>query len=300
MCKCDGSIKPFSLNECAVNAVRWLEPLIKLIYKSLLLYIPALVMLSACLDFGWKENKETVVTGPQESQSQPYDKVMSLVSSATAGRSEDCSVTVSGLLLLPRGTNISVKRYSGGSDHKLIDSVDAQVGADGKFSAVFPWKDGMYPAFGVNRVAINADFNYSSQSETVLSVVGNHGRNLPHRLLKPDDAEFPSEGGRLHELLDLKFPKMSSACRAIEGVRQSEITYRSTAQGTIQLDAAINKNADLSRIKLSKWTAVQQGGKWVVTLDAHDIEDKKATWEFEEATNKVKYLDPFSKFLSAY
>ena len=283
-----------------VDSMRWRGLLIQLMSKSLLYYVPLLVLLSGCLEGGLQESKEAVTASPQDLQSQSYDRVMSLVFSATAGRSADCSVTVSGLLLLPRGTNISVKRYSGGSDRKLIDSVDVRVGADGEFSADFPWKDGMYPSFGVNRVAINADFNYSSQSETVLSVVGNHGRNLPHRLLKPDDAEFPSEGGRLHELLDLKFPKMSSACRAIEGVRQSEISYRRTAQGSIQLDAAINKNADLFRIKLGKWTAVQQGGKWIVMLDAHDIEDKKATWEFEEATKKVKYLDPFSKFLSAY
>ena len=155
-------------------------------------------------------------TVAKENYSPPPAGTKSLVQSVTATRNADGTVTISGVVLLPRRTKIWVERVS--SSGKELAQAEALVGFNGVFSAG-PFSDnGKAPKAGAQRVQIVSLFNDMWQRPEVLAVTGTGGKNLPSSALRPDDREFPDAGRHMEESRTITFPPVSGEQAAIDHV----------------------------------------------------------------------------------
>jgi hypothetical protein len=222
----------------------------------------------------------------------------SLIQTVSAIRNAEGGLVVSGVVLLPKGTKVWVQPLS--SDGKrILTQAETYVGNEGKFSTEPLFSgDGSILKPGPQKVELLSHFTNLWQSSEVLGLVGENGSKLPSAALHPDDPEFPKNGGHLEEELTLSVPPLSMETVAIERVKKARLSVPNKGLSSEPVGKVIAW-FDKAGVKSLDWSAAQESGRWVVSLDCQDgATRKKARWEYDEATHTVRYLDPLAKTLS--
>ena len=86
---------------------------------------------------------------------------------------------------------------------------------------------------------------------------------------------------------------------AIDSVKSAKLYVQGQGQAVDTVNEIVAIFAKAPGFKPLGWSTEKMDSKWVVTLDCEDgTSRKKAQWEFDPASRKVRYLDPLSKILS--
>jgi hypothetical protein len=155
---------------------------------------------------------------------------------------------------------------------------------------------------GPGKIEIFAMFNSSWQSPDIQAQIGgDSGAKLPQSALVPDDPEFPNGTRHLDEFYSLTFPPVSDESKAIEHVKVATLSTPEGGRSSAPVGKVIDWfiQADNGATKGISWAASEQSDKWGVVYTYIDAQQQKtATWEYDPATGKVKYLDPNAKLFS--
>jgi hypothetical protein len=231
----------------------------------------------------------------------------SLLISLSAQRTTDGGIIFVGQVKLPKGTkmmiDLSLNNDLLGQDTVLIKDA-------GNFkSGVF--RKGKEPhSPGTYQIHVLSHFTKVWQSSEILKIVGENGALLPSDLLVPDDPEFPNDTRHFEVTRNVVFPRIalvsnndldsSTEQKAIQSVQEAylSISERGRSADPVKgVVALIEKGGGFQPLS---WIANQSSpGVWIVTLNCIDAgQKKKALWEYNKVTNKVKYLNPLAKILS--
>lgn len=165
---------------------------------------------------------------------------------------------------------------------------------------------------GHYRAKVTSFFNSGWQSLDVLKAAGveldSKGRSdittkptaLPDSPdFVPDDPEFPKAGRHLETIRDFDLQPPAQDVAAIEAVKHTTLVVQGSGRSSMPVGESVDFFAKAPGFKITGWSALQDAGKWVVTLDCMDGEKpSKAQWSYDPKTKAVKYLDPLAKTLS--
>lgn len=232
-----------------------------------------------------------------ESYAPPPPGTKSLIREISGTRNADGTVTISGVVLLPKGTKIWVERLS--SAGKTLAQDKTVVGDRGTFTDGPFSDDGKAPRAGPQKVQVVSFFNGAWQPPDVLAAVGEDGKRLPLSALRPNDPEFPTAGGRVQDARTIQFPPMSEEAAVIARVKNAKLYVQGNGQAVDTVGFIVGEFAKAPGFTPIRWSASRSGSKWVVTLDCQDGGTRKqAQWEYNPVSQRVRYLDPTSKILS--
>jgi hypothetical protein len=227
----------------------------------------------------------------------PPKDTKSLILSVSATRTPEGAIVISGQTLLPPGTKVWIERRtkSGNKDAEADTFIDEL----GKFSSQ-PFSDnGRALKEGANKIGLVSYFNGIWQEKTVLSITGKGGINLPSAALEPDDPEFPKAGGHIDQVHTVFFPAIPADVVAIDRVKSSKLYAQGLGQAVDTVEQIVAFYGKTSGFKTWGWSAEKSAANWIVTLDYEDgTARRKAQWEFNPTSGKVRYLDPLSKIFS--
>lgn len=221
-----------------------------------------------------------------------------LVREVTANRSNDGSITITGVTEFPAGTKLMIDLLARGG--RLAGQSTCRVANGGRFvtegfsNAGRPWPAGSYT------VHIVAYFTKMWQTDQVLASVGVNGAHLPTDALVPDDPEFPKAGRHLEVRIAVSFPEVSGETAAIEAVQRSKLVVTGEGKSSGSVKETVDLFARAPGFRPLDWTAVRDArGSWIVSLTCIDGgQRKQAQWSFSPTSRNVKYLDPLAKLLS--
>jgi len=231
----------------------------------------------------------------------------SLLISLSAQRTADGGIIFIGQVKLPKGTkmmiDLSLNNDLLGQDTVLIKDA-------GNFeSGVF--RKGKKPhSPGTYQVSIFSHFTKVWQSPEILKLVGENGALLPSDLLVPDDPEFPNDTRHFEVTRNVIFPRIalvsnnalanSTEQKAIRSVQEAYLSVPDRGRSADPVKGVVAFIEKGGGFQALSWTANQSSpGIWIVTLDCIDAgQKKKAQWECNIETKKVKYLNPLAKILS--
>ncbi len=232
-----------------------------------------------------------------EAYTLPPKDTSSLITEISATRTTSGSVVISGVALLPSGTKLWVERRS--SSGKTEAQAKAFVDESGNFTSEAFTDDGKAPKQGPQNIGLVSYFTKVWQPESVISLTGNDGTNLPPAALQADDTEFPDAGRHLDESRTITFPPISGDVIAIDKVKNAKLYVEGKGRSSQNVGEIVAYWENFPGYSMGAWTAKQDAEKWTVTLEFETgTESKKAQWEYDSASGKVKYLDPMSKILS--
>jgi len=232
-------------------------------------------------------------------QAIPSD-TKSLVQALSVVRNAEGAVTVSGKLLLPKGTKLWIQPLSRDGNRPLAQ-IEALVQPGGSFSTPpFFYDDGSVPRPGPQKLEVFSLFRPDTwQPADVLTLIGENGSRLPQAALRPDDPEFPNGPRHLEDDRILFFPPISKETAAIEAVKRARL---SVPDGGMSSESVAKVVATISRVGVTPlgWSASEkEPGRWVVTLDCmNGSAREQAQWAYNQTTRTVRYLDPLAKTLS--
>lgn len=238
-----------------------------------------------------------VTPSPASSFAIPPADTKTLIPQIGARRDATGGLVIEGVALLPPGTKIGIDRYS--RTGKIEAQSKATVGPDGSFASE-PFSNlGQPIAAGSNRIGISSYFNRAWQSEAVLAVVGDGGKNLPSGALSPDDSEFPNATRHLQEELRVDFPAVPEDVVAISKAKSAKLLVQGQGKSSEPIGEVVQIFSKSPGFTPLSWSAAKSGSKWIVTLDAQEAAGRRqAQWEYDPASGKVRYLDPLAKILS--
>ncbi|WP_228062538.1 hypothetical protein [Lysobacter sp. H23M47] len=238
-----------------------------------------------------------VTPSPASSYVVPPAGTKTLIKQIGARRDETGGIVIEGVALLPPGTKIGIDRYS--QTGRIEAQAKATVGPDGGFTSE-PFSNlGQPIAAGSNRIGISSYFNRAWQSEAVIAVVGDGGKNLPSEALSPDDSEFPDASRHLQEERQVDFPPAPEDVVAISKVKGAKLLVQGQGKSAEPIGEVVQIFSKSPGFTPLRWSAAKSGSKWIVTLDAQEPAGRRqAQWEYDPASGKVRYLDPLAKILS--
>lgn len=174
---------------------------------------------------------------------------------------------------------------------------------DGKFRSAPLFQDVPVPLSGSQPVEIIAYFNGAWQNQSVLSVIGEGGKNLHGSLFKQTDTDVVDSDRILDAKFTLPLPPVAPETNAISIVKHAILTV--PGKGRSATDIAEN-------IKLfeSPGTGVSPGKGWSATPAGAGIYDvsydfidgsagaKQAIWSVNPAKKQVRYVNEAAKAFS--
>lgn len=238
----------------------------------------------------------------------------SLVRGIVISRSTEGGILVSGQVALPTGAKILVRNVNPRTG-SLLGQVYLGVLLSGSFGGGGFMNNGTPWPPGAGKIEILAMFNNSWQSPAVQAQIGGgSGAKLPQSALVPDDPRVPNGPRHLDEFFSVTFPPISDETKAIEHVKVATLSTPNGGRSSAPVDKAIDwhMKADKGVIP-GTWSASEHSGKWDVVYrytffpnsdapqsdpDRYTFVPETATWEYDPATGKVKYLDPNARHLS--
>lgn len=243
---------------------------------------------------------EAEPSGSKEPPTRPHyqlppEGTKDLVTAVDVRRPDGGLVEISAAVSLPINTQVWVQLYTQNNKNEAVLTLKEHLHEDGilKTQPFELAKSGKY------RLRLSAHFNNIWQSPAVRELVGDEGKKLPITALEPNDREFPSEGGSMESWHDIVVPLMSEKYSAIQKVKDSKLFVQDKGQA-VDTVSEITKFYGPLGLRAVKWDAEEvPGHKWNVSLDHYWGDERKtAHWEFDSASQRVRYLDPEAKLLS--
>ena len=236
----------------------------------------------------------------------PSDSVTSLLAELVAIRDREGKIILKGRLLLPLSTKVMLSLRKLGAGRSEFAQSEVHLDESGSFETE-GFSDGRSPlAPGPYHVEAVSYFNEIWQTPEVLARVGAGGALLPSRLLVPDDAEFPKNGGHFNLVRKIVAPSAPPELIAIEAVKNARLSTPESGRsadpisGVVALMESAYAKTDPDNLRSTGWSAaVQPDGRWVVTMDYLDTHrPRQAHWEFDPRSRHVRYLDAEAKIFS--
>lgn len=221
----------------------------------------------------------------------------SLLIRLSAQRIEDGGIIFVGQVKLPKGTKMMIDLSL---KNKILGQDKITINDGGNFKSNVFRNGEKSHSTGTYQVNVISYFSKIWQSSEVLKIVGENGASLPSVLLAPDDPEFPNAGRHFEVTLNVVFPNIAPAQQAIQAVQEAYLSIPDRGRSADPVKDVVTIIRKGGGFYVLSWEANQSSpGVWVVTLNCTDAgKKKKAQWEYNTKTKKVKYLDPLAKNLS--
>ena len=228
------------------------------------LSVGLLVLLSGCSPSGKSATSRASEGGGVSIRpySPPDDSTVSLLTSLEVNRDRVGALVLTGRVLLPPGTKITVYvRHAGAK--KDVAQGEAHVGENGAFTteaftdAGAPFKRGAY------RVEVLSYFNEGWQSPEVLNLVGKDGARIPARLRVPDDMEFPQLAGHMQVVRNVVVPDVPQELVVIEAVKNATLSTPENGRsadpvrGVVAYFESVYAHTDPDNTRVTGWSARQ-------------------------------------------
>jgi len=174
---------------------------------------------------------------------------------------------------------------------------------EGKFRSGPFYGDVPVPITGSQPVVFTAYFNGAWQRQSVLSALGDGGKNLHGILFKLTDPDVVDSGKILDARFILKLPPAAPQAYAICEVKHATLSIPGygRADRDVEKIIAFQTQPETGIAPAKGWSATSRGGKlYYVTYDFHNgsKEEDQAVWSVDLATKRVKYINKYAKFFS--
>jgi hypothetical protein len=282
----------------------------------------------AAIVFSSSPNKQSADSGQNTPalHRPPFSANNDLVIDASAARTEDGRVVISGTTNLPDGLKMWINVEEGKlplGAPKSIASDESVYVHDGKFSTQPLWMEVPNTQFtkrgwpkGVladirqrpflpkpYKVHFLSYFNGAWQSKDVINAVGGEGaKPLKGKIVKAENPDVTDSSKIVDYTPTLPFPVLSPEAKAISLVRQTIMTVPDEGRSTGDVQAVVDLFMLSPGLKVAKgWGAKQTGpSTFDVSFDFINGEqgEQQAIWQADIASGRVKYVNENGKLFS--
>jgi hypothetical protein len=257
---------------------------------------------------------------------KPYTLPAALTLDASATRTDDGEIVISGRTNLPDGLKFWVQVEDGHlplGAPKVVASDDAVFVRSGQFASAPLWLSAPNTRFtkkgwpkgvqvdyrqkpfpeGKFSIRFESYFNSSWQTPEVLTTLGGEdGKSLNGSILKKTDADVIDSPKVMDYLLTLPFPALSPSARAINLVRASILNVPDEGRSAGDIQANIDYFLSTPGVRAGKgWSAkVTSPTVYEVSYDFIDGEqgETQGIWTANIVSGEVKYVNKDAKILS--
>jgi hypothetical protein len=257
-----------------------------------LLLVPC-VLLAACSSH---PSHPGSASAPRSAQAKPYVLPAEFSLKPTAERGSQGEIYISGTTNFPD----EMKMWVDVGRKKARQ--DAFVGG-GKFRSGPFFADEPLPVTGDQPVVFTAYFNDAWQSQSVLSALGEGGKNLRGKLFKLTDPDVDDSDRILDAKFTLRLPPPTPQAYAISEVKHATLSIPGFGRADRDVEKIIAWFMQpQTGVKPGRgWSATPAGGKlYKVTYDFIDAGagEKQAVWLVDIATRRVRYVNKAAKVFS--
>ena len=211
-----------------------------------------------------------------------------------AEREPQGEIYISGTTNLPDGMQMWVVLGRKGTEEKTFIS-------EGSFRSGPHYEKGTIPITGTQPVEFTAEFNPAWQNKTVLSLVGEGGKNLHGRLFKLKDPDVTDSEKILEATFTLSLPPISPEANAINIVKHAVLTVPGSGKSATDIEENLALYAKAGCKPINGWSASRTGTN--VYNVSYDFDnggggEQQAIWSVNIVTKQVKYLNRYAKGFS--
>ncbi|HEV2498971.1 MAG TPA: hypothetical protein VGY31_05275 [Terriglobia bacterium] len=260
---------------------------------------PTLVFVLSLLSGGCSSqpSRPASASSPRPALQKTYVLPAEFSLKPVAGRGPQGEIYISGSTNFPEGTKMWVDVGPKKTQR------DAFV-RDGKFRSGPFYQDVPAPITGSQRVEFISYFNGAWQSQSVLSALGDGGKNLHGGLFKLTNPDVADSDKILDAKFTLRLPPATPQAYAICDVKHATLSISGFGPADRDVEHVIAYFMQpQTGVKPGKgWSATSAGGNlYNVTYDFIDggAGEKQAVWSVDIATKRVKYVNMGAKMFSA-
>jgi hypothetical protein len=174
---------------------------------------------------------------------------------------------------------------------------------DGKFRSGPLYQGVRVPVSGTQPLEVIAYFNGAWQNKSVLSLLGEGGKNLHGTLFKLTDPDVIDSDKILDAKFALSLPPVAPEANVINIVRHAILTVPGKGKSATDIEENLKLfESPGTGVKAGKgWLATPAGaGVYNVAYDFIDgsAGEKQAIWSVNTATKRVKYVNEAAKLFS--
>lgn len=295
----------------------------KKMFLTAVALLAASVVVSACHQ---SPTGSAAISGAAAPHRTPFSTNDDLVIDASAARTDDGRVVISGTTNLPDGLKMWVDVEEGRlplGAPKSIASDESVYVHDGRFSTQPLWMEVPNTQFtkkgwpkGVRvdirerpflpkpyKVHFLAYFNGAWQSKDVINAVGGEGaKPLKGKIIKSENPDVIDSSKTVDYTLTLAFPALNPGAKAISLVRQTIMTVPDEGRSSGDIQAVVDMYMVSPGLKVAKgWGAKQTGPTtFDVSFDFINGEqgEQQAIWQADITSGRIKYVNENGKLFS--
>jgi hypothetical protein len=225
---------------------------------------------------------------------KPYSLPADFFLNPVAERGPEGEIYISGTTNLPDGMQMWVVLGRKGAEQKTFVSGE-------HFRSGPHFEKGKTPITGTQPVEFSAYFNGAWQSNSVLSLVGEGGKNLHGRLFKLKDPDVTDSDTVLDAKFTLSLPPIPLETNAINIVKHAVLTVPGNGKSATDIEDNLALFATSGVKPINGWSASRSGAN--VYNVSYDFDDggkgeQQAIWSVNIVTKQVKYVNHYAKIFS--